>query len=76
MGHPNLGRNIKCLRRVCGLSQKEFADILHTTQSRISDYETGKRLPPAELLISLAEEYQVSYDWLFTGEINPEKSFH
>ena len=58
------------------MTQKEFAEELGTSQSRISDYETGKKLPPAELLIRLANDYQVSYDWLFTGAIESEKSFH
>ena len=76
MENRKLGRNIKRLRRLSGLSQAEFAASLQTSQSQISAYETGRRLPPTSLLIRIAEEFQVSYDWLFTGEINPVKSFH
>ena len=75
MKGTKLGKNIKFLRRLSGLNQTAFARAFETSQSRISEYETGKRLPPTELLIRLADEYQVSFDWLFTGEINPEKSF-
>ena len=42
------------------LSQKKLAEILNTSQSAISDYESGKRPLPIEHLITLCKYYNVS----------------
>lgn len=47
-GRLSPGVLLKQLRRERGLTQKAVADIAQTTQSRISDYESGVRvMPPA-----------------------------
>ena len=46
------------------LSQKKFAEILNTSQSAISDYESGKRPLPIEHLITLCKYYNVSTDYI------------
>lgn len=47
------------------LSQKKLAEILNTSQSAISDYESGKRPLPIEHLITLCKYYNVSTDYIF-----------
>ena len=47
------------LRRVAGLSQVEFADILKVKQTSVSQWESGKKKPRAEALIKLADLYDV-----------------
>ncbi len=46
------------------LSQKKLAEILNTSQSAISDYESGKRPLPIEHLITLCKYYNVSTDYI------------
>jgi len=40
-----LGKTIKKARREVGLSQKEFADILHVSDKTVSSYEVGRATP-------------------------------
>lgn len=46
------------------LSRKKLAEILNTSQSAISDYESGKRPLPIEHLITLCKYYNVSADYI------------
>lgn len=46
------------------LRQKKLAEILNTSQSAISDYESGKRPLPIEHLITLCKYYNVSTDYI------------
>ncbi len=46
------------------LSRKKLAEILNTSQSAISDYESGKRPLPIEHLITLCKYYNVSSDYI------------
>lgn len=46
------------------LSQKKLAEILNTSQSAVSDYESGKRPLPIEHLITLCKYYNVSTDYI------------
>ena len=59
----NISR-LKDLREDYDLTQKEVADILHTTQQQYSKYELGKINVPIDVLIKLADYYTVSIDYL------------
>lgn len=66
-------QRIKDLREDKELLQKDIAKILKTTQQYYSDYEKGKRPIPTEKVITLAELYNTSTDYLLglTNEIKP-----
>ena len=55
---------LKDLREDLDLTQKQVADYLHIKQNTYSQYETGRRQIPIELLISLAKYYKVSTDYI------------
>jgi len=57
------------------LSQKELADILGIDQRVYSNYETGKRRIPVNLLVLLADYYKTSTDYLLgrTNDPSPPK---
>ena len=66
-----LARNLRCLswclrmsRSPC-LSQKMLAKKLGVTQKSISRYENARCLPPAHVLVALAEEFGLATDALF-----------
>ena len=63
-----LGARIAALRRSRGWSQAQLAHRLKISPSGVGMYEQGRREPPAELLVAMAEEFGVSTDFLLTGK--------
>ncbi len=55
---------IKDFREDHDLSQKEVAKILNISQVTYSYYEIGKRNIPLDLLIKLADYYNVTLDYI------------
>ena len=66
-GKVMLGSRIAALRRQAGFSQAELAQRLRISASAVGMYEQGRREPAADLLIALAEVFDVSVDYLLTG---------
>lgn len=46
------------------LTQKELANILYVSDGTISNYENGVHLPDVEKLVSIADFFDVSTDYL------------
>ena len=66
-----LAKNLRRLRisqNPC-LSQKTLARKLGVTQKSISRYENARCLPPAHVLVALAEEFGLATDMLFMERI-------
>ncbi len=61
------------LRESKGLSQKEIAEVLKTTEEQYDRYEVGTDIIPVEKLDKLAVFYNTSIDYLVnrTDEIKP-----
>ena len=55
---------IRNLRIDGGYTHQQIADYLHIKQNTYSQYETGRRQVPVEILIKLSEYYGVSVDYL------------
>lgn len=55
---------LRDLREDHDLPQKTVADYLHVRQNTYSQYETGIRQIPIDLLIQLANFYETSTDYL------------
>jgi len=65
---PAIRDNLKTLRNISGLSQKEAAEALHVTRQTISSYETGRTEPDWETLKRLADLYHADiHDVLYGG---------
>lgn len=56
----DIKNNIRSLRKSRGLTQVELAKQLGTTQKVITDYETGKSVPPHKRLVTLSQFFNVS----------------
>ena len=56
------------LRRQAGLSQEELANLLGVTRQAVQKWEAGTSRPDMDNLVSLAEYFQVSLDYLVTGK--------
>lgn len=58
---PNV---LKELRKERGMTQKEVAQKLNITDRTYGHYETGRREPSIDILIEIAEYYNISIDLL------------
>ena len=56
------------LRRQAGLSQEELANLLNVTRQAVQKWEAGTSRPDMDNLVSLAEYFKVSLDFLVTGK--------
>jgi transcriptional regulator with XRE-family HTH domain len=65
----SLGRRLRELRGF-DLTQEQFANELGISQSQLSKYERGLAVPPADVLFFIKRRFEVSIDWLLTGEGN------
>ena len=66
-------KNLKLLRLNKKLSQQQLADILHTSQQSIYKYENGITSPNLETLMSMADFFDTSVDYLIGYTNIPEK---
>ena len=55
---------LKQLREAKNLTQLRLAMELNVSQETISGYEIGKAVPPAEMLVKLADTLDTSVDYL------------
>ncbi len=56
--------NLKVLREQRGLSQKEFAALLNVSPGCLSKYENGRCKIPTDILIRIADVFDISVDYL------------
>ena len=56
------------LRKQKGITMKQLGEIVDAAESTISQYETGKREPDYETLLTFAAYFGVSVDYLLLGE--------
>ena len=56
------------LRRQAGLSQEELANLLNVTRQAVQKWEAGASRPDMDNLMSLAEYFNVSLDYLVAGK--------
>ena len=63
------------LRRQAGLSQEDLANLLNVTRQAVQKWEAGTSRPDMDNLVSLAEYFKVSLDYLVMGkELSPPPS--
>jgi transcriptional regulator with XRE-family HTH domain len=63
-----ISNRLRELRKKLGLSQLQFVEHLGCSRSNISLLENGVVLPSASILSALKSKFNVSLDWLFSGE--------
>ena len=64
-------KNLRALREDKDIKQKEIAAYLNVSQNTYSQYETGVISLTAEVLIKIADFYNVSVDYLLDRTKNP-----
>lgn len=63
-----LGEKIRELRLEHELLQRELAKNIHIASNTLSQFESGKAKPSYEVLIALADFFEVSVDYLLGRE--------
>lgn len=73
MDQTKIGRFFKELRREKGLTQEQLAERLDVSRRTVSRWETGSNLPDLDILIEMADYYEVELRELLDGERRSEK---
>lgn len=57
-------KNMKKLREILGMNQKQFAQALGCAQTTYNNYETGIREPSLDFLVMTADKFDIPVDFL------------
>ena len=68
------GRQIRLLRNQHDITQKDFAEKINSSQSYLSDVETGKKRPSLDYYITIANFFKVSLDYIFQDSLDMKKN--
>ena len=73
MNQVKIGCFIKELRKEKGLTQEQLAEQFCVSRRTVSRWETGSNLPDMDILIEIADYYDVDFRELLDGERKSEK---
>ena len=73
MNQVKIGCFIKELRKEKGLTQEQLAEQFCVSRRTVSRWETGSNLPDMDILIEMADYYDVDFRELLDGERKGEK---
>lgn len=65
--------NLKSLRQSKSLTQKQLAIEINASERGIQNYEAGIRKPTYDILIALANYFDVSLDYLVGRSDDPKR---
>lgn len=69
----DFGSHLKHLRKSRNITQKQLAKEIGASERGIQHYELGERKPTYEMLIALANYFDISLDYLVGRSDNPER---
>lgn len=70
----NIPDRLKQLRETANLTQSDMAEILGVKLQSYQRFEYGSRRPSLDVLIALADYFQVSLDYLVGISDNPKRN--
>lgn len=73
MDQEKIGSFVKELRKEEGLTQEQLAEQFNVSRRTVSRWETGSNLPDLDILIEMADYYDVDLRELLDGERKGEK---
>lgn len=62
----NYAKNLKKIRLANSLSQAQMAAKLGISPNGYANYESGKRIPPADIILKISQMWDVDANWLLT----------
>jgi len=72
MNQPKIGKFLKHLRKDKGLTQEQLAEQFNISSRTVSRWETGSNMPDVNMLIELADFYDVDIREIIDGERKSE----
>ncbi len=72
MDLQKIGTFLKTLRKEQNLTQEQLAETLNVSRRTVSRWETGSNMPDLDLLMEMADLYQVDLRELLNGERKKE----
>ena len=76
MDQQKIGSFLKELRKEKNITQEQLAETLNVSRRTVSRWETGSNLPDLDLLVEMADFYQVDLRELLNGERKSEPMNH
>lgn len=73
MDQKVIGGFLKELRKEKGVTQEQFAEIMGVSSRSVSRWETGSNMPDLDVLILIADYYEVELREILDGERKSEK---
>lgn len=73
MDLQKIGLFLKELRKEKGLTQEQLAEALNVSRRTVSRWETGNNMPDLDLMVEMADFYQVDLRELMDGERKNEQ---
>ena len=73
MDQIKIGSFLKALRNEKGLTQEHLAEVVNVSRRSVSRWETGSNLPDLDVLMELADYYNVELRELLDGERKSEQ---
>jgi len=70
-----VGQILRELRKSRQMTQADVSKLIHTDRSNVANYEKGRRLPPINTVIVIAQFFNVSLDYLILGKKSKSNSF-
>ena len=61
------GENLKYFRLLNKISQREFANRMHTTQQRVSEWECDRVEPSLYNIIRILKVFEITFEELIDG---------
>ena len=71
-----IGKNIKKIRNVKGLSQQSFADLFQLTRGNISSYEEFRAEPKLDMLVRIAKYFGIPLADFIEKELSVNELLH
>lgn len=71
-----IGKNIKKIRNIKGLSQQAFADLFQLTRGNISSYEEFRAEPKIDVLVKIANYFSIPLTNLIEKELSVNELLH
>ncbi len=73
MDQIKIGEFLKELRKEKGLTQEQLAEKFNVSRRSVSRWETGNNLPDLDILVEMADYYEIDLRELLDGERKSEK---
>ena len=73
MDQKKIGNFLKGLRKEKNITQEQFAEVIGVSGRTVSRWETGSNMPDLDIIIQIADYYEVEIREIFDGERKGEK---